>query len=325
VTSSEYAAAYSAARRNWPKLTAQAMKKIKQAYETAAENIARFLRDGAILHESKLTFESQVELERQLRSAAQDVANALQQHIPESIAQGYSDYQDIDMELLLDALGPDNAKITAQGLDNLFTGVDRKIVSLTASRVWSDGYTFSARVWKIGEAYQENIKDILNVGFAENRDLVDIAGDLTAYVKDGKKQLVKRWGNLERGSKEFARRIPDLVDARALRLARSELTISLQEAAKENGRINPASNGLYDWIRLNTQQHDCACPRYAAGSPYTLQTLPSFPHPHCVCQIRPQMRDIQDFKTELRNWINGEPNSRLDAWKRDVYDPAQAA
>ena len=41
---------------------------------------------------------------------------------------------------------------------------------------------------------------------------VKIAKDLEVYVAEGKASLMKRYGNLEAGTKEFAKRIPRNVD-----------------------------------------------------------------------------------------------------------------
>ena len=93
---------------------------------------------------------------------------------------------------------------------------------------------------------------------------------------------MKRYGKLERGTAEYARRIPRSVDYRALRIVRSELYASLKEVGIENGKANPSALDKFDWVMQSGRADwDCDCPDLAAGSPYTAAQFPAQPHPNC--------------------------------------------
>jgi hypothetical protein len=104
-----------------------------------------------------------------------------------------------------------------------------------------------------------------------------------AYLKGGPEAVKGRWGKLEPGTREYAKRLGSKgVDYRAMRLYRSEIHRNQQEAAVEGGEDNPACTGLYDWILMPGRgTFLCNCPELAAGGPYTKDTIPDYPHPNC--------------------------------------------
>ena len=190
----------------------------------------------------------------------------------------------------------------------------------TFNRIYADGYTYSQRIWNVGIEYQNDIKRLISTDLALNRDLVETAKDLQAYVK-GKPQLAKRWGDLIEGNKALFRRLRN-VDYRALRLVRSELYASLQSVSALSGAVNPGCSGWYDWIRQSTIDWGCNCPDNAAGSPYMLNDLPGYDHPNCYCIIRPRLRNRKGFVNDLTNWSNGASVDYIDDWYYNYYQYA---
>jgi len=107
-----------------------------------------------------------------------------------------------------------------------------------------------------------------------------------------------------------------------LRLVRSEMGQSQQVSAVAQGRANPACTGWYDWVRINTAQHDCECSSLAANGPYKTENVPGYPHPQCFCQIRPKLIDLNQFESDLARWESGESVPYLDEWYRTQYAQA---
>ncbi len=324
MTAQEYEAALVASRDQWPRMTARTMKRIRVAYQDAANRIAAILESGALDGKSQLTQATAKALHDELTASVKLIDKAIQDNVPDLMAQGLSSYADVDLAYLGDVLDDVGGnKITVQGLRDLYTNVNSQIVALTVNRIFQDGYNFAASSGRAALMFDSDIKSLIASGLAQGRDLGKIAGDITKYVKSGKQQMVHRWGeNIEPGSKALLKRVPERVDYRALRIARSELAMSLQEAGKENGRNNPGASGWYDWVRVNSVDHGCDCPRYAEGSPYRYSEVPSYPHPHCACVVRPRLLDISEFTAELRDWVGGGTNERLDDWYRSKYLPA---
>jgi hypothetical protein len=206
----------------------------------------------------------------------------------------------------------------------MVAGVNRKLVESLVTRLWSDGYTFSERCWNLRADWLERIRMTVAAGIAQGRDPVKIAKDIQAYTADGKVALIQRWGKLERGAAEFAKRIPGRVDWRASRLVRSELHASLQDAGIAAGEINPGATGEYDWVLSpGRESWPCECENLAAGGPYKADQVPTYPHPHCGCSVRPRLRDRKEFVADLRRkFIHGESVPYLDEWYDEKYKGA---
>jgi hypothetical protein len=131
---------------------------------------------------------------------------------------------------------------------------------------------------------EDKIMDVVWGGISQGRDVRSVATDLMAYLKGGPEIVKGRWGKLEPGTKEYAKRLGSKgVDYRAMRLYRSEIHRNQQEAAVTEGEDNPACTGEYDWILMPGRRvFLCECPKLAEEGPYTKDTIPDYPHPNCL-------------------------------------------
>ena len=218
------------------------------------------------------------------------------------------------------ATGVDKRYMLELGLDNIQVGdiiqhVNNDVVFTTVNRVYQDGYTFSQRLWIEGQKTQNDIKLVLNSGIAQGRDPIKVAKDLEQYLKDGKLSLMKRYGKLKAGTKEFAARIPNNVDYRAMRIIRTETYNSLRDAELLGAESNPGTTGWFDWIRTaGAEDYGCICPDLAAGSPYKASEVPNGPHPNCSCYVQAQLRNQTEFVADLKDWVAGGDVGYLDEW-----------
>jgi hypothetical protein len=201
----------------------------------------------------------------------------------------------------------------------MFLSVNDKLISNIASRVYQDGYSYSERIWGVGNIFDDDIKRVIISGLAQGRDAIDIAKDLDTYVNKRYHVLMTRYGKLKRGTAVFARRIRKNIYYPSLRIIRSEMYAGLQDNARYMGLLNPASNGLYDWIRNSTVTCNKGCQKAADGSPYTIETLPSYKHPNDLCTIRPRLRDSREFWSDIKKWANGESVGYIDNWYNRYY------
>jgi len=323
MTKQEYNAAYSAARRKAGRLTAAGMRELKTTYEKAGEDVARVVRDAKARSLSDLTIQSREGIRKQLEDGANNIRNDLDNMLNKQMRRASKTITDIDAKYLKEAL-PTGINITAAGIESVSAIVNERVVRSVINRIFSDGYTLSERIWRAGSDYPVQMNRVLAAGFAQGRDPVKIAKDMEVYIADGKRKLAERYGpNLRSGTKQWVKRIRGKVDYRALRLVRSELYMSLQEAGRESGRANPGAMDQYDWI-LNPgrQQWGCVCPDNAAGSPYTYQNVPSYPHPHCACRTQARLRKRKTFVNDLKKWSRGQDVEYLDQWNREFYVPA---
>ncbi len=334
-SASAYRASYADARRKAARLSSDSRRKLAEVYLEAADQAAAVVRDTLERGLSQLTAERWQALERKLRAAADGLAQGTETVARALVGQAAPLFPEVDADYLFRAGQFAGASdITRKGLERMVAGIESRVVASLASRLWADGHTFSERVWSTGTDgrgrpfsvrgdWMERIRMTVAAGIAQGRDPVKIAKDIQVYTADGLIALGRRWGGLERGTSAFAKRIPGRLDWRAQRLVRSELYASLQDAAALAGQANPGSDGLYDWV-LSVGHRDwgCECSDLAAGGPYKYEELPTYPHPNCMCWIRPHLRDQAQFLGDLKRWANGEDVDYLDEWYKGTYQAA---
>ena len=326
MTKAEYDALYRAAGRNLPNLTLSSLQRLKKVYIKVGNDVAAKIAQAKLKGLSDLTTESWARIDIQLHVSIQDIQNAIDARIKATVLSGERSFRGINIDYLNDVIDDFGNLVTKTGISNMFSTLNTRVVESVVNRIFADGYTYSDRIWRAGLQFERDVKNIVSAGLAQGRDVVKIARDLTRYVKKGKKGLIRvdAYGELKRGTKQFIRRIGNQVDYRALRLIRSELYASMQDAAKLSGQMNPACTGLYDWVRSNSKDWGCDCPSNAANSPYTYENVPGYDHPNCLCRIVPRLRNHGDFVSDLRRWSSGEKVEYLDTWYNDQYLPLSA-
>ena len=322
MTSAEYQSSFAKARRQWLFLTSKAMKSIHAAYAEAGSKIADIIREGELV-DGDLSFETQQAVDRAILEGSQAIGEALRNSVPAMVYEAAGLYAVIESTFLTGALG-DAGMLTAEGIAKLFTKTSESSVLRSLNTVGADGRIFWGRVPNVSKYFGDDVVGMVRASISQGRDLGKIAADVNKYIRDGKTGTIHRWGDIiEPDSARLLKRVPEKVDYRALRLARSELTRGLQATAKENGRANPGTTGWYEWIRINAIDWGCVCNANAENGPYEYDNVPGYPHPNCGCIVRPVLKDGSDFRNELRAWANGESNADLDAWYQSSYLPAQ--
>lgn len=316
---SEYKSAVAGARRQWPKLTAKAMRKIKAAYTKAGNAIADILREGSLTN-GALDFETQRKLDQAILEGSADIGRAIREEVPILLAGAAGLLAAIESEVMKDAMEGLSGKITVEGIEKLFAKVSERSVITSMNTAWGDGFTFWGRVPNVSRHFGDDVVNLVRAAIDQGRDLGKIAADVNKYIKDGKEATIHRWGErITPDSSQLLKRVPKQVDYRALRLARSELGRGLMETAKANGLANPATSGLWDWVRINVIDWGCECPTNQANSPYTYDNIPAYSHPNCSCMLRPRLKDQSRFKEDLKAWANGGQNAELEAWYQLHY------
>ena len=330
MTSAEYHRLSVRARNTLSSLTRDVMRRVRAVYQEAAREVAEKVAVASLAEtlagQSRLTTQSLASIELQLKEAVRVIADAIETEGTAGITRSVERIGTINDRFMSEAFNrAGSTQIDRAVIGEIVSGVNEQVVQSVVNRVWQDGYTFSHRCWIAGQRFQDDIKNVLASGLAQGRDVLKIAKDIQIYTADGKVRLMQRYGTLQRGTREFAKRIPKAVDYRALRLVRTELYASLRDASVEQGKINPAATGLWDWVRQGSVDWGCDCPDFASGGPYTLDALPSTPHANCLCGTVPRLQPTAEFNDRLREWADGGADPGLDQWYRDVYLPAERA
>lgn len=319
MTKAEYEALYRAAKNTFPQLTTQALVKLKNIYQQAGRDLAERILAAEMKNLSELTTNSWRAIETQLDLSRLEIQNALDAQIQANVTKGTRTFSRINHDYFTDVLDDSGERITESGLSNMFSVLDKRVIASVINRIFQDGYVYSDRIWRAAAQYGDDMKNIISAGLAQGRDIVKIAKDIQVYIKDDKVALVGRYGELKRGSREFIRRIGNRVDYRALRLLRSELYASMQDAAKLAARFNPACTGMVNWVRGGSQDWGCSCPEYAEQSPWELEKVPGFPHPNCLCRLVPVLRPLREFIGDLKEWARGGSVDYIDDWYKTTY------
>jgi hypothetical protein len=343
MTQVEYRALYRSAHLMSRRITAETARTLKKVFKEAARRAALEVAKATSGGLSDLTSSAWTQIYAQLQSSADIVSKATEEIIPEALTKAYRNYGAIDVDYVMDAV--ELPFITREGMGAVINGVETNLVFSTANRIYQDGYTFSERIWNLYDSeglpigingdFQYRVKNLILTGQAHGRDAVKIAQDIQVYAAQGRDAVFKpgRYGRLIPGTARYARRISKTLDWRSLRLVRSEMNASLQEAGKLEGRVNPAASGLFDWVKTpgNPIDPDPArttngkrCIDLEADGPYEEQNIPDYNHPNCSCSIRPVLRDQRDFVEDLKNWSPGSGPEYLNNWYNQVYSPAQA-
>lgn len=284
MTSAEYERLYKQSQNVFGNITVDTIKKLKKVYEKSASEVASAVRAAELTGKSQITIQSLTIIENQLAKGANDIQLFLTTSTPEALTDAYDYIFKIDYNYIKDAYSKVDGilPVSLAEIASVQRVINNSLITSMVNRVWQDGYSFSDRVVAAGESYQNIIKEILSGGLAQGRDPVKIAKDITEYVKNGKGAIAGRWGDLLPGTRQYYNRIPRNVDWKALRIIRSELYSSLQQAGVEQGRLNPATTGWYDWIlEPNERPIGDPCPDIALNSPYLETEIPVYPHSNC--------------------------------------------
>lgn len=338
MTQAEFYTAQKAAIEKYQEILGGLQSDLHQVYIDATEQVAEKIRQLEISGKGEsATAEAMRQLEKILRDTGKEIAQKTENAITDTIRELPDISNGDHLQYIDDALGlSGNLAFDMKIIEKAFGQLNRTLIDITYARLWNDKYTFSDRIWGfpgsetqpylpgIADDWLSSVKSVINTGFAQGRDVFQIAKDLQVYLKDGKIALMKRYGELVRGTAEFAKRIPKVIDWRAIRLARSEMYISLRETAVMQGKLNPAvqnNERVYKWNLTAGVVHCEKCIQDYNGSPYTERELPPFEHPNCLCYITLELMPRDQFVQDLIDWGNGQGVPYLDAWYQNVYVP----
>lgn len=320
MTRAEYEQLYKEAFDEVYNLSHESVNRIKDLYLKTADKLAeeiKKLKEGGY---SSLTTEAMQGIENSLRLEVLYINESLDEEVKYIVQRGSSFVSGVDYLNVRDAMNAAGANLDEEKLARIFNGVDSQVVTSMMTRLYKDGYTFSQRVWKNGQQVQEALKEIMTQGIAEGRDIVDIAQDLQAYVKGGARALATRYGGFTAENwPEWIKRMPANLDYNALRLIRSELYAGLQQSAILSGAANPACLDQYEWKKNTSERWNCRCEEYERNSPYTIVTIPGYPHSNCLCSIKPILRNYNDYMSDLKRWVQGDSVDYLDRWYNQYY------
>jgi len=336
MTETEYHDAYIQVRRTMMGRAMEAGRRIRREYVRIFAVVARAVRESR----------GRSFLEEQVRSAfpRRELYDFIMKTVLGAREQAVFLVADINKKYILDALDEvPGHRLSREKIADMYEGHSKE--AKVVNSAFPDGmvrndignptrppreyvkfvdrktHSLSKSIWDTVNHTEEAILNTVLGGISQGRDIKTTAADIMAHGRFGPTVIPGRWGKLLPGTKEYKRRLGKAgVDYRVIRIRRSEQYRMMQEEAIREGQTNPACTGEYDWLRFNpADPFDCdICEDLALGSPYTIDTVLAYPHPNCMCIIRPRLKNHDKFIQEIRDHANGDPGGAdIERWAKE--------
>lgn len=256
------------ARSDFLKLRMRHEKAIRDIYINTAENVAKQLRSLSGKDEVMLSGHLKA-VERTLRKEADKINVSLNALMKSGVEQAYTFGTRPSDEYLLQAFT--KAGVNILNLTTLQRGFG-DINTAAVEAFWAKtrhGMILSDRIWDQSQLAREGIQNLIQTGIEQGRDVVEVARDLVAYVKDGAMTLAEDYPNM------MARmdiRVPEDLCYEALRLARTEYSMAYQEGTYSRVRMSPASIGI-QWMLSDAHPEPDICDDLAEADLYGMLSL----------------------------------------------------
>lgn len=244
---------------------------------------------------------------KQFRSAARELSKALELKITGAMEQSATYAAEIQSKMFdMLAIDPD--------FSNMFTRIPKEaLAELVNGGFYKDGKGLSKRIWNNEKKINADFDYIIQKGLAEKRSIVDIAEDLSKYVNPNAKRDM-----------DFKRIYPNIgnrkIEYNSFRLAVTSISHAYQLSMQRSCKANPFVEGI-QWHTSNSHRNTCSICLSRNGKIYKSDELP-LDHPNGICYFTPAIKkSMEDIGLELRNWVNGGKNSKLDAWYNRYGEP----
>lgn len=301
MASKDYIKLCQEAQNNKLKLAKKQEKQIKQIYNDMYLNVSKKLQKSnpGSLNERYLD---------QLRKDLEDEIRTVNTKVSKIIKKNTETSSELANNVQLDFFMSINDKYDLNlgpTFSSMFTKIPKQAMNeILFGKVYKDNKGLSDRIWQCTNKFDKDIDYIIAQGIANKKSIYEIAKDLEKYVNPN---AVKDW--------EWRKVYPNSnkkIDYNAQRLARTAINHAFQQAQKRSCSKNPYVEGI-KWITSNSHR-TCELCKSRNGTIYKVNEVP-LDHPNGLCTTVPEIpMTLDEIGTELREWINGESNSKLDKW-----------
>lgn len=196
----------------------------------------------------------------------------------------------------------------ADNFVDMFAKVPQAAVNeIMSGKLYKDRLGLNKRIWACTKKFEKDINYVLTEGIAAKKPIHEIAKDLEVYLNPNAK---KSWA-----WRNVYPKASTQVDYNAQRLARTAINHTFQQAQKRSCQRNPFVAGI-KWLTSNTHR-TCELCMSRNGVVYSVNNLP-LDHPNGKCTTIPVLeKELDQIGEELRNWIDGESNAKLDKWFKE--------
>lgn len=298
-------------RKKVSKLTLEQQKQILEIYENVVENLSS---KAASAKDKTLT-------ERWLLDYLKELSNAK---------------KELHREIFYETNGAIGkaAKIGNEAIERIVTMIFRKakidpgehftsmfsvvqkgvIEDIISGGLYKDRLTLSQRIWNHSNKFENDIQYIVNKAILEKKSALELARDLERFVRNPAKRPWS-WGKVYPNLKGTK------IDYNAQRLSRTSINHAYQTASIKSSSMNPFVEGI-EWRSAMIHGRTCElCIERATEDKYGLGPgifpIGQVPldHPQGLCTMIPHiLQSLDVVATELRDWIDGGDDKKLDGW-----------
>lgn len=290
-------------RKKVSKLTLEQQRQLLNLYEITIDSLATKItkaKDKSLTKRWLLDYKK--ELTRVKRELAKKITKSTRGFITKAAKVGTETEQQI-LSKVFEFAGID----PGNHFKTMFSQVQDKVVKdIISGNLYKDNKTLSSRIWNYGNEFERDIQYTVNQAILEKKSAIELAKDLEKYVKEPAK----------RGS-DWGRCYPNLrskkVDYNAMRLARTSINHAYQNSSIQSSNMNPFVEGI-EWRSALIHGRTCDLCSERHGKIFPKDDVP-LDHPNGLCTMIPYIPDDLDtVADELKKWLDGGSNSKLDLW-----------
>ena len=307
MATSEYKKLWLKAQKKKLKLAREQEKQIKEIYKELYKETKEKI---SAIDENKLQHRYLSEVkkayEEAIRNSNKKVKKVIKKNIKES--------SELANNVQLDFFNLINEKYSLdmkETFKNMFAKVPEEVAKeILFGKAYSDRKGLSERIWRDTRAFDKDIDYIISKGILDKKSSIEIAKDLEKYVKTSAK-IDTDWSKCYPGSRKK-------VDYNAQRLARTSVSHAFQQAQIRSCKKNIYVEGI-QWLTSNAHSRTCDLCKDRDGVIYNKNDVP-IDHPNGLCTTIPIItKSLEDIGTELREWVDGVENEKLDKWLKDNW------
>ena len=283
------------------KLMKKQEKQIKQIYNDIYLKISKKLSmvNPNTLSERYLEELKKV-LEKEIRLSNNQVKKIIKNNIEKS--SELANNAQLDFFMSINDKYSLNMKET---FSSMFSKVPKDAMNeILFGKAYKDRKGLSERIWLDTKKFNKDIDHVIAKGIASKKSIYEITKDLEVYLNPNAN---KPW--------EWAKVYPNtnkVVDYNAQRLARTSIQHAFQQAQKRSCAKNPYIEYIR-WLSSNSSR-TCELCNSRNNQLYKINDVP-LDHPNGLCTTIPEISmSFNEIGIELRGWIDGKPNAKLDRW-----------
>lgn len=301
MTSNDYLKLSDEAQNKKLKLARKQEQQIKQIYNDMYNKLSKKIKNAKL---DSLTERYLEELQRQLAKEIKEVHVKVGKTIKLNTNKSSKLASDVQLDFFISI----NNKYDL-GMDDTFISMFSKLPKaamkeILFGKVYKDRKGLDKRIWGYTKKFEKDIDYIIAEGIANKKSTYEIAKDLEIYVNPYES---KPWA-----WEKVYPNVNKMVDYNAQRLARTAINHAYQQAQKRSCKKNPFVNGI-KWISANNHR-TCELCNSRNEIVYSIDNLP-LDHPNGLCTTIPVIeKELDQIGEELRAWVDGESNSKLDKW-----------